>query len=65
MYTTSLHEQQLTPQQQEFLEQYQVFSLINGDIEASYELWSSVHEASIDYFSFDDWEAFCLTHGLA
>ncbi len=64
MYTTSLHEQQLTPQQQEFLEQYQVESLINGERESSYELWSSVHEASEAYFSFEEWEAFCLTYHL-
>ncbi|MGK7882823.1 MAG: hypothetical protein AB4060_22385 [Crocosphaera sp.] len=64
MYTTSLQHQQFTPQQQEFLEQYQVESLINGERESSYELWSSIHEASIDYFSLDEWEAFCSTYSL-
>ena len=64
MYTTSLQTQDLTPQQQEFLEQYQVESLINGEIEANYEVWELIHEASEQYFSFDDWEEFCLTHGL-
>ena len=64
MYTTSLQTKDLTSQQQEFLEQYQVESLINGEIEASYELWECVHSASEEYFSFDDWEEFCLTHGL-
>ena len=64
MYTTSLHEQQLTPQQQEFLEQYQVFALINGERESSYETWEFINEASIDYFSFDDWEEFCSTYHL-
>ncbi len=53
MYTTLLHEQQLTPQQQEFLEQYQVESLINGEISASYELWECVNEASEAYLGFD------------
>ena len=62
MCTTSL--QTLTPQQQEFLRQYQVLSLINGEIEGSYEVWECVNEASEDYFSFKDWEEFCLTHGL-
>ena len=64
MYTTSLQTKDLTSQQQEFLRQYQVESLINGEISASYEVWESVHEASEEYFSFDDWEEFCLTHGL-
>ncbi len=64
MHTTSLHEQQLTPQQQEFLEQYQVESLINGERESSYELWSYIHEASEQYFSLDEWEEFCSTYAL-
>ena len=65
MCTTSLQTKDLTPQQQEFLEQYQVFSLINGEISASYELWESVHSASEEYFSFDEWEEFCSNHGLS
>ncbi len=64
MYTTLLQTKDLTPQQQEFLRQYQVFSLINGEIEASYELWESVHSASEDYFSFEEWEEFCSLHQL-
>ena len=64
MQITSLQTQDLTPQQQEFLEQYQVLSFINGEISADYELWESVHSASGAYFSFDDWEEFCSTHGL-
>ena len=64
MYTTSLQTKDLTRKQQEFLRQYQVESLINGEISASYELWESVHEKSEEYFSFVDWEEFCLTHGL-
>ncbi len=65
MYTILLQAQALTPQQQEFLRQYQVESLINGKVSATYELWEFIHEASEQYFSFDDWEEFCLTHGLA
>ena len=65
MYTTSLQAKDLTPQQQEFLRQYQVESLINGEIEANYELWSCVNEASEDYFSFDDWSEFCSNYGLS
>ena len=64
MYTTSLQTKDLTSQQQEFLRQYQVESLIKGEISASYELWESVHEASEDYFSFKEWEEFCSNHGL-
>ncbi len=64
MYTTSLQTKDLTSQQQEFLEQYQVESLINGEIEANYEVWELIHEASEQYFSFSEWEAFCLTHQL-
>ena len=65
MYTTCIRKtKELTPQQQEFLEQYQVFSLINGDIESSYETWEFINEASIDYFSLDEWEAFCSTYSL-
>ncbi len=64
MSTTSLRTKDLTPQQQEFLRQYQVESLINGEISASYEVLELIHEASEQYFSFKDWEEFCLTHGL-
>ena len=65
MYTTSLQTKDLTSQQQEFLRQYQVESLIKGEIEASYEAWESVNEASEDYFSFSEWEEFCSNHGLS
>ncbi len=65
MYTTSLQTQALTRKQQEFLRQYQVESLIKGEIEASYEAWESVNEASEDYFSFSEWEEFCSNHGLS
>ena len=64
MYTTSLQTQDLTPQQQEFLEQYQVKSLIKGEIEANYEIWESVHSASEEYFSFEEWSEFCSNHQL-
>ncbi len=64
MSTTSLQTKDLTPQQQEFLRQYQVESLINGEISSTYELWELIHEASEQYFSFDDWSEFCSHHGL-
>ncbi len=64
MYTILLQTQALTPQQQEFLRQYQVESLIKGEIEANYEVWECVHSASEEYFSFDEWEEFCSIHQL-
>ena len=56
--------QTLTPQQQTFLQHYNVFALIEGTVEASSELWEEIHENSESCFSFEEWEDFCATYNL-